>query len=111
MSGLYFAFVSNLDYLLVGRIEHRIWIQNSMFFKRQQIYIYSMKLSMSLPINLDIWPYSSVDEEGETRMINSRVRLGFFGCRQNYKVAWISICNNYLNHFNNLAIVLTALGK
>lgn len=36
-----------------------------------------MKLSMSLSINLDIWPYSSVDEEGETRMINRRTCVGF----------------------------------
>lgn len=54
MSGLYFAFIGNLDYLLSARMEHRIWIQNNIFFRSQQISIYSMKLSMSLPINLDI---------------------------------------------------------
>lgn len=66
---------------------------------------------MSLPINLDVWPYSSVDEEDETRTINCRTRLGFSGCHQTYKLVWSSICKKYLSHFNSLATVLTALGK
>lgn len=64
---------------------------------------------MSLPLNLDVWPYSSVDEEDETRTINCRTHLGFLAVIKPISLSGLPFIKKYLSHFNSLATVLTAL--